>query len=245
VKSLSSQLAYTYSANRVASYPFTLLFTSLGGRLLERLESLNDAGYKRWSETEWWTEGYECLWAPETATANDSQAERGTPDRSIVCAKETVVYLTADAEGTLSELKPEETYIIGGIVDHNRHKVDDARSSLAEYLTPPFQNLCQRKAKEAGIRTARLPIGEYLANLPTRKVLTVNQVFEILVKWAETRDWELALNHVMPKRKFNAEGRLGKTKSGEELAGEQIETVSTPNVEHDKETESIDEKIDN
>lgn len=26
------------------------------------------------------------------------------------------------------------------------------------------------------MRTARLPIGKYLANMPTRKVLTVNQV---------------------------------------------------------------------
>ena len=41
----------------------------------------------------------------------------------------------------------------------------------------------------------------------TRKVLTVNQTFEILLKWVETRDWEQALNFVMPKRKFNTEGR--------------------------------------
>ena len=38
------------------------------------------------------------------------------------------------------------------------------------------QNLCEGKAKSQGIRTARLPIGVYLSELPTRKVLTVNQV---------------------------------------------------------------------
>lgn len=33
-------------------------------------------------------------------------------------------------------------------------------------------------------------------------MLTVNQVFEILVKWVETKDWEQSLYSVIPKRKF-------------------------------------------
>ncbi|KAL1662266.1 guanine-1-methyltransferase-domain-containing protein [Schizophyllum commune] len=179
VKSLASQLGYTYSANRRAPTPFKLLFTGLGGRTLERLESQNDASYKRWQGTEWWREGYE-----------------------------GVVYLTADSEVELSELKEDETYIIGGICDHNRYK-----------------NLCLNKAKETGIRTARLPIGRYLAHMPTRKVLTVNQVVEIMCKWVETRDWEKALLEVMPKRKFNPNGRQqkGGGKGGEKEDG--VESV--------------------
>jgi len=35
-------------------------------------------------------------------------------------------------------------------------------------------------------------------------VLTVNQVFEIMVKWVETRSWEEALYSIVPKRKFQA-----------------------------------------
>ena len=69
------------------------------------------------------------------------------------------------------------------------------------------QNLCLNKAKDSGIRTAKLPIGRYLASLPTRKVLTVNQVFEILIKWVETKDWEQSLYSVIPKRKFQQEGK--------------------------------------
>ena len=38
------------------------------------------------------------------------------------------------------------------------------------------QNLCLNKAKDQSIRAARLPIGKYIAELATRKVLTVNQV---------------------------------------------------------------------
>lgn len=37
--------------------------------------------------------------------------------------QESVVYLTADSNDELSELKEGETYIIGGICDHNRYKV--------------------------------------------------------------------------------------------------------------------------
>ncbi|KAG6850926.1 hypothetical protein H0H93_006752 [Arthromyces matolae] len=202
--SLCSQLAYTYSANRNAAFPFSLLYTSLNGRTLTRLEGQNDAGYTRWANTEWWSEGYERLWQDKESSSSESSGQTSegganedglsTKDASaglLHDIREKVVYLTADSDQELMELKPEETYIIGGICDHNRYK-----------------NLCQNKANKSGIRTARLPIGRYLASLQTRKVLTVNQVFEILLKWVETKNWEEAFYSVIPKRKFQAGGKV-------------------------------------
>ncbi|KZT70331.1 hypothetical protein DAEQUDRAFT_750450 [Daedalea quercina L-15889] len=257
VKSLTSQLAYTYSANRKAEQPFEhLLFTSLSGRTLSRMESMSNAAYKRWVNAEFWSEGYERLWEQSEATnkegstsnpfltaegeatrtkaqdlleesvgqqvsienkealattdaADDSGQHtarlrngKGKEKPPSSAPKESVVYLTADSQDELTELKEGETYIIGGIVDHNRYK-----------------NLCLGKAESSGMRSARLPIGTYLASLKTRKVLTVNQTFEILLKWVETRDWEQALEAVIPKRKFNAEGRRRGGKLGKEDDG--------------------------
>ncbi|KAG0449206.1 hypothetical protein HPP92_027483 [Vanilla planifolia] len=59
--------------------------------------------------------------------------------------KEKLVYLTADAETTLEEIDTNNIYIIGGLVDRNRWK-----------------GITMKKAIEHGIRSARLPIGNYI-----------------------------------------------------------------------------------
>ena len=43
-----------------------------------------------------------------------------------------------------------------------------------------------------------------MAEMTTRKVLTVNQVLEILLEWVATKDWREALYSVVPKRKFQS-----------------------------------------
>ena len=139
--SLCSQLAYTYSANRQASFPFSLIYSSLNGRTFNRLESMGDAGYKRWTNAKWWSEGYSRLWEnsedipqldTETGPLRFTDGEKedsssfATTSTQITrdnISKNTVIYLTADSEDELSELRPDETYIIGGICDHNRYKV--------------------------------------------------------------------------------------------------------------------------
>jgi tRNA (guanine9-N1)-methyltransferase len=87
-----------------------------------------------------------------------------------------------------------------------------------------MQNLCLDKARESGVSAAQLPIGRFLSHLPTRKVLTVNQVFEILVKWVETRDWELSLYAVIPKRKFQ-DGAAHEDPTEMRIANTTVETA--------------------
>lgn len=182
------------------------------------MEGISDAAYSRWIDTEWWEDGYERLWNSKevAAGAEDAQTsgessklEEETSDatngkkslskhkKPQTASQEKIVYLTADSSEELTELREDETYIIGGIVDHNRYK-----------------NLCLKKSEDSKIRSARLPIGTYLSELKTRKVLTVNQTFEILLKWVETRNWEQALYAVVPKRKFDEKGGGDGTQEG-------------------------------
>lgn len=147
ITSLCSQLAYTYSVNRNASFPFSLVYTSLNGRTFTRLESMSDASYKRWANTEWWQEGYEKLWVDQGSSVADPTPVTGLSNESEVyhpnCGqpreiekRKAVVYLTADSEDELTELQPDETYVIGGICDHNRYKVSNCPSLSA--IVPPY-----------------------------------------------------------------------------------------------------------
>lgn len=56
--------------------------------------------------------------------APGSQPPTSVAGPSQLHPQQNVVYLTADSEEELTELKPEEVYIIGGICDHNRYKVN-------------------------------------------------------------------------------------------------------------------------
>jgi tRNA (guanine9-N1)-methyltransferase len=141
-------------------------------------------------------------------------------DLSALHAQAETIYLSADSDYTLTELKPFSTYIIGGLVDKNREK-----------------GICASRAAAAGVKTARLPIGDYLA-MASRKVLTTNHVHEIMLKWLECGDWGEAFMSVIPKRKG---GQLRGYGEGGEVDGEGDADEENDEAEEGEERDEDDE----
>jgi len=109
--------------------------------------------------------------------------DASTTDITLSSQKSEVIYLTSDSPNTLDELKPYHTYVVGGLVDKNRHK-----------------GICYKTACDKGVKTAKLPIGQYM-EMQSRFVLATNHVIEIMLRWLDCGDWGEAFIQVIPKRK--------------------------------------------
>jgi len=99
----------------------------------------------------------------------------------------SLIYLTPDSPNVLESLEPRTVYVIGGLVDDSIKK-----------------NSSSNFAGASNISTARLPIEENAIKLATscsfKKVLAINQVFDILMKYRQCCDWKEALKAGLPKR---------------------------------------------
>jgi tRNA (guanine9-N1)-methyltransferase len=113
----------------------------------------------------------------------DRTDQHFTTHFSDLYATKDIYYLTADSPYELPTLQPGSLYVIGGIVDRNRYK-----------------SLCLSEAKKYNLKTARLPISYYLEQY-NYVVLTVNQCYQILLEYAECKDWKQAFENAVPKRK--------------------------------------------
>ncbi|XP_058791713.1 tRNA methyltransferase 10 homolog A [Phymastichus coffea] len=100
-----------------------------------------------------------------------------------VFPKDKLVYLTSESENVVEELNHDHIYVIGGLVDHNQHK-----------------GLCHKLAVENSLKHGRLPLDKFL-QMKARKVLTVDHVFEIILKVTEGKTWQEAFLQVLPERK--------------------------------------------
>lgn len=203
--SLSSQIVRSYSMNRQAAYQSHLFVSSWKGKLKTRFETVLQNHHHKWhgvhflegdfvqagKEAHDYMKGsrggvLEGAVAP-TATSEEPSAESSSSAQASEAHsmpdEPNIIYLTADSPHTLERLEPYTSYVIGGIVDRNREK-----------------NLCYTRAEERGVKTAKLPIGEYI-KMQSRQVLTTNHVVEIMAKWLECGDWGEAFLSVIPKRK--------------------------------------------
>lgn len=94
---------------------------------------------------------------------------------------DTIIYLTPDSDRVLEDIDPTKVYVLGGLVDESVRK-----------------KVTYQKAKDNGLQTARLPIQEYMVKKDNVKnfhseILAINQVFDILRIYCESRSWPEAL----------------------------------------------------
>lgn len=216
LKSLGLQITRCYSDNRKAQYKTHLALSSFGGKMKERFDGILDKQYTNWKGFRFFEEDFvavaekskEWMTGPEGGQAAGALVQSKDDDKSRspnltnsgaqasldsngqeepfaedASEEGEIIYLSSESDNILTHLKPNSTYIIGGLVDKNRHK-----------------GICHRRAVNRGIKTAKLPIKQYL-EMRDRQVLVTNHVLEILLKWMEFGDWGKAFMEVMPKRK--------------------------------------------
>jgi tRNA (guanine9-N1)-methyltransferase len=107
---MSSQLTRCHADNRRSLRPVEIYLTSLDKRLGERMETVMKGVHHRWQGVHISADGYESV-------LTDVQPA-------------DLVYLTADSPNVIQSLEKDKVYIIGGLIDRNRHKVQ--RSGLLE-----------------------------------------------------------------------------------------------------------------
>ncbi|KAJ8794490.1 hypothetical protein J1605_018943 [Eschrichtius robustus] len=98
-------------------------------------------------------------------------------------------FLRTGCQTSLEDVDLNKVYILGGLVDE----------SIQKKVT--FQ-----KAQEHSVKTARLPIQEYMVRRQNGKnyhseILAINQVFDILSTYFETQNWPEALKKGVSSRK--------------------------------------------
>ncbi|KAK3690980.1 tRNA (guanine(9)-N(1))-methyltransferase [Vermiconidia calcicola] len=207
--SLAAQITRSYSDNKNAMFRAHLAVCSFGGKLRERFDTIL-THYKSWRAVRFLDcdfvsaaeKAQKWMLDPEQGgilAGTFSPFASGGEEAKLKQESETV-YLTSEAEETLTELKPYSTYIIGGLVDKNREK-----------------GICYKRARQRGVKTAKLPIGEFM-EMQSRKVLATNHVNEIMLKWLECGDWGQAFMKVIPKRKGGKLKGEAESDGGEERA---------------------------
>lgn len=99
MKSTQSQLVRCYSGNTKAKHPMPMILTSYDAELRKLFEQ-KCPGHERWKGVSFVEEPYIDKYS-----------------------KDELIYLSADSDNVIQTLEEDKVYIIGAIVDKNRHKV--------------------------------------------------------------------------------------------------------------------------
>lgn len=157
--SLGSQLSRIYAFNRRSTSPFSIYFCDTEG-----FHFRETVVKKKYPDCDKW----KVNWTTELPLS------------------EKCIYLTPDSPNLLTSIDTDKIYIMGGLVDRNRHK--GATFSKAENLS---------------MATARLPLRESSVSFESSHILTLLHAFEIISKFRESNDWKQSIEAVLPKRKLN------------------------------------------
>ena len=196
--SLALQIRYSYARNKRSSHPvyFSVCGLENNGTTLTQLNKVS---------------GFPDQWTSKLAFAYSSQSILDYYSEK----KDKLVYLTGDSDTTLETLDNDKIYIIGGIVDRNRHK----------FVT-------RDKAKELGIATAKLPLDSHWNDSSATKILTCNHVFDILLTFGEQiqqndteKSWKHAFISVLPKRKNIDDSDDKREANHNNKSKEELETI--------------------
>ncbi|OQV21183.1 putative tRNA methyltransferase 10-like protein B [Hypsibius exemplaris] len=159
-----------------------------------------------------------------------------------IFAKEDLIYFSPDSPNILTEIDPTKVYVIGGLVDGT-----------------PKREVSLSRAAGIGCATARLPIKENMTRVTPHgfnTILTLNQVYEIVMTFHATKSWDAALKNCVPQRKgmvLNGEveaktaatstttaeenGNVGSTEDAEDMSQQKIDVsmeISKDNLEQKK-----------
>ncbi|KAL9642083.1 hypothetical protein ABK040_004132 [Willaertia magna] len=158
INSLAQQLSKCYAAYKRMKNPIFLQFTSLQGALYNDLKFF---------------EGFPDRWLMKINSEHFIDIYRKEEEPQF-----DLIYLSADSDNEIDEFKPGTIYIIGGIIDKNRHK-----------------NLCNQLAIDKyKLKTAKFPIDKHV-QLKCSSVLTTNQCVEIISTFISIKEEEQNLTN--------------------------------------------------
>ena len=103
-------------------------------------------------------------------------------NENLMQNKDKLIYLSPDSPNTLEDFADDAVFIVGGFVDK-----------------PVSKNRTLFKANDLGIKTAKLPLEEYVENIK-KTVLNINTVVEILANFQQSKDWKSSIESALPKR---------------------------------------------